>query len=295
MPLSFDELLAQKKIILLDGATGTLLQQFGLPLRQAPESWVLDNPAAIVRAAQAYIDAGSDIVLTCTFGGTTARLRDNGLEAHAFGINQRAAQLAKQAAGNRARVAGSIGPLGRLQLVIGGMSYAEAVDEFAAQAHALALGGVDQFEIESFSDLQEIAAAIEGVRQISALPICATMSFDTRGKTMTGISPTLAAKELTRLGVNALGANCGRGPWDVADIIAEMRRAEPNAILIAKPNAGIPELRDGKASYNIDPAQFAKLARDWQHAGARIMGGCCGSAPEHIHALRDARFAQPIV
>ena len=207
MPLSFDELLAQKKIILLDGATGTLLQQFGLPLRQAPESWVLDNPAAIVRAAQAYVDAGSDIVLTCTFGGTMARLRDNGLEAHAFGINQRAAQLAKQAAGNRARVAGSIGPLGRLQLVIGGMSYAEAVDEFAAQAHALALGGVDQFEIESFSDLQEIAAAIEGVRQISSLPICATMSFDTRGKTMTGISPTLAAKELTRLGVNALGAN----------------------------------------------------------------------------------------
>lgn len=287
MPRTLNDLLAEKRVILYDGATGTMLQQFGLPARQAPESWVLDNPAFVYTVAEAYVNAGSDIILTCTFGGTAARLADAELEAQAFEINQTAAQLAKEAARDRALVAGSIGPLGKLQLKIGGMTFAEAVDQFAAQAHALVLGGVDLFQVESFSDLDEIRAAIEGVRQVSTLPIFATMSFDTQGKTLLGITPTGAAKELWRLSVTAIGANCGSGPWDMAGILREMHAAAPNAMLIAKPNAGLPEMREGKATYSVDAARFATFARDWVRAGARIVGGCCGSTPKYIEALRE--------
>lgn len=173
------------------------------------------------------------------------------------------------------------------------MSYAEAVDQFAAQAQALAIGGVDLFQVESFSDLQEIQAAMEGVRQVSPLPILASMSFDTQGKTLVGITPTLAAKELSRLGAQGVGANCGHGPWDMASILQEMRAAMPHAILLAKPNAGIPELVDGKPTYALEPARFALLARDWVRAGARIIGGCCGSTPEYIRALRAEIVGTP--
>lgn len=286
--MKLDELVAQNRVLIHDGATGTFLQQLGLPIHQAPESWVLENPAAVFAAAEAYVNAGADIILTCTFGGTSARLQDalRGLAAHAYEINQRAAQLAAEAAKGRALVAGSMGPLGRLQLLLGGITYAEAVDQFAAQAQALALGGVEAFQIESFSDVQEIQAAIEGVRQVSNLPIIASMSFDTKGKTLTGITPTVAAKELTRLGASVVGANCGHGPWDMASILREMHAAAPSALLLAKPNAGIPELIDGAPTYTIEPARFALLGRDWVRAGARIVGGCCGSTPQIVQALR---------
>ncbi len=293
MPNKFEELLAQNRIIIHDGATGTFLQQLGLPLFQAPETWVLENPAMVYTAAESYVNAGADMILTCTFGGTEARLREAGLEARMCEINQRAAQLAQEASRGRALVAGSMGPLGRMQLTLGGMSYAEAVDQFAAQAHALALGGVDLFQIESFSDLQEIQAAIEGVRQVSSLPIIASMSFDTQGKTLLGITPMLAAKELARLGVNAIGANCGYGPWDVAGILREMHAAAPGAILLAKPNAGVPQIVDGVPTYPIDPTRFALFARDWVRIGARIIGACCGSTPKHIEALRAQLLGKP--
>lgn len=293
MPNKFEELLAQNRIIIHDGATGTFLQQLGLPLHQVPETWVLENPAMIYTAAEAYVNAGADMILTCTFGGTEARLREAGLEAQMLEINQRAAQLAQEASRGRALVAGSIGPLGRMQLTLGGMSYAEAVDQFAAQAHALSLGGVDLFQIESFSDLQEIQAAIEGVRQVSSLPIIASMSFDTQGKTLLGITPMLAAKELARLGVNAIGANCGKGPWEVAGILREMHAAAPGTLLLAKPNAGVPQIVDGVPTYPVDPARFALFARDWVRAGARIIGACCGSTPKHIEALRAQLLGKP--
>ncbi|MBI5034559.1 MAG: homocysteine S-methyltransferase family protein [Chloroflexi bacterium] len=286
MPPSFDRLFDHHRLVVLDGATGTLLQQFGMPLSHSPESWVLENPVAVYTAAEAYVNAGSDIILTCTFGGTVARLQESLLGDRAFEINQTAAKIAREATHGRALVAGSIGPLGRLQLTLGGMRYTEAVDQFAAQAQALVMGGVDLFEIESFSDLQEIQAAVEGVRQVSKLPIFATMSFDSQGKTLTGITPYAAAKMLAQLDVTAIGANCGRGPWDMAGIMREMVEAVPGMLLVAKPNAGLPEMVDGKPSYPVDPAKFAQFARDWIRAGARIVGGCCGSTPKHIEAIR---------
>jgi len=286
------DLLAQHRPILYDGATGTLLQQFGLPIGTAPETWVLEQPALVFAAAEAYVNVGAQIILTCTFGGTAARLRDAGLEDQAREVNQRAAQLAKEAARGRALVAGSIGPIGNLPLALIAMSYTEAVHQFADQARALAEGGVDLLQIESMSDLRETQAAIQGARSETDLPIFATMSFDTNGKTSVGVTPAQAAQELTRLGVTALGANCGHGPWDIAAILREMRDAVANAMLIAKPNAGTPMLSKDKAVYPVDPAHFALLARDWVRAGAKIIGGCCGTTPEYIAAIR-AEIGEP--
>jgi methionine synthase I (cobalamin-dependent) len=282
------ELLSQKTPIIYDGATGTFLQEMGLPMRRAPESWVLDQPASVFAAASAYVNAGAQIILTCTFGGTALRLLEAGLDAHANEINRRAAQLAKQAAEGHALVAGSIGPIGQLPLTLGTLTYQEAVEQFSNQARVLAEGGVDLFSIESMSDLAEMQAAIEGARRGADLPIFATMSFDTNGKTLTGITPTLAARDLMNSRVAAFGANCGRGPEDVVAILQEMRGAARDAVLIAKPNAGIPEIRAGKAVYHIPPARFAMFAREWMRAGARIIGGCCGTTPQYIAALRDA-------
>ena len=288
MAKTLTELLAQRTPILYDGATGTFLQEMGLPMRQAPESWVLEQPANVYAAAEAYVNAGAQIILTCTFGGTALRLLDAGLEAHAYEINHRAAELAKQAANGRALIAGSMGPIGRMPLALGAVTYAEAVDQFADQARALAEGGVDLFSIESMSDIAEMMAAIEGARRAADLPIFATMSFDTNGKTLLGITPTYAAIELTKAGVAAFGANCGRGPEDVAAILQEMRSAAYGAVLIAKPNAGIPEIRAGKAVYSTSPARMALFAREWVRSGAKIIGGCCGTTPQYIAAIREA-------
>ncbi len=288
MTLTLPELLVQRTPIIFDGATGTFLQEMGLPLRQAPESWVLDQPANVFAAAEAYVNAGSQIILTCTFGGTALRLLQAGLDARAYEINVRAAQLAKQAANGRALVAGSIGPLGQLPLMLGTLTYQEAVEQFADQARALSEGGVDLFSIESMSDISEIKAAIEGARRADDRPIFASMSFDTNGKTLAGITPTLAARELMNAPVAAFGANCGHGPEDVTAVLQEMRRATRDAVLIAKPNAGIPEIRTGKAVYNVPPARFAMFAREWIRADARIIGGCCGTNPQYIAAIHDA-------
>ena len=288
MAITLTALLTQKSPILYDGATGTFLQKMGLPLRSAPEKWVLDQPANVFAAASAYVNAGAQIILTCTFGGTALRLLEAGLDAHAYEINHRAAQLAKQAAEGRALVAGSIGPIGQLPLILGTLNYKEAVEQFADQARALADGGVDLFSIESMSDIGEMKAAIEGALRGANLPIFATMSFDTNGKTLTGITPTLAAHELLNARVAAMGANCGQGPEDVAAILQEMHAAARGAVLIAKPNAGIPEIRTGQVIYPIPPARFAMFAHDWARAGARIVGGCCGTTPQYIVAVRDA-------
>lgn len=284
--LTLRELLNQARPIIYDGATGTFLRKLGLPRGTAPESWVLDNAAMIFAAAEAYVNAGSQMILTCTFGGTEFRLREAGLGSQAYEINRRAAHLAKEAARDRALIVGDIGPLGYLALSWGTLSYTDAVAQFTAQAHALAEGGVDLFHIETMSDMKEVQAAIQGVRQASALPIFVTLSFDTQGKTLTGLTPAQAAQELIRWHVDAIGANCGSGPWEMAGILREMRRVASETPLIAKPNAGLPEHRANEIVYPVDPARFALLAREWVRTDAKIIGGCCGTTPEHIAALR---------
>ena len=285
MPLTLNELLNQSRPIVYDGATGTLLRNLGLPVGVAPENWVLDNAAMVFSAAEAYVNAGAQMILTCTFGGTEFRLREAGLELQAYEVNRQAAQLAKEAARGRALIVGDIGPLGYLALSLGALSYTEAVSQFTVQAEALIEGGVELFHIETMSDLKEVQAAIQGVRQASALPIFVTLSFDTQGKTLTGITPAQAAQELTRWKVDAIGANCGNGPWEMASILHEMHHVAPETPLIAKPNAGLPERRVNETVYPVDPARFALLARDWVRADAKIIGGCCGTTPEYIAAI----------
>ena len=287
MALTLSDLLNRSKPILYDGATGTFLQKLGLPADTPPENWVLNNAAMVFSAAEAYVNAGAQMILTCTFGGTAFRLREAGLELEAYAINRRAAQLAKEAARGRALVVGDIGPLGYLALSLGTLSYADAVRQFTAQAQALSDGGVDLFQIETMSDLKEMQAAIQGVRQASPLPIFVSLSFDTRGKTMLGIAPAQAALELAQWHVDAIGANCGNGPWETAGIVREMHLAAPETPLIAKPNAGLPESRAAQRVYPVDPSRFALFARDWVRAGAKIIGGCCGTTPEYITAIRE--------
>ena len=285
MPLTLSELLNKSRPIVYDGATGTFLRKLGLPVGAAPETWVLNNAAMVFSAAEAYVNAGAQMILTCTFGGTEFRLREAGLELQAYEINRQAAQLAKEAARGRALIVGDIGPLGYLALSLGALSYTEAVSQFTVQAEALGEGGVDLFHIETMSDLKEMQAAIQGVRQASALPIFVTLSFDTQGKTLTGTMPAQAAQELTRWKVAAIGANCGNGPWETANILREMHRVAPETPLIAKPNAGLPERRANETVYPVDPARFALLVRDWVRADAKIIGGCCGTTPEYIAAI----------
>ncbi len=287
MRLTLSELLARHKTILYDGATGSLLQEYGLPIGVAPEKWVLENPVQVYLAVEAYVRAGAQIVLTCTFGGTAYRLLEAGLDAHAAEINRRAAELAREAAGDRALVAGSIGPLGQLALVFTGQTFEDAVEQFAAQTRALVEGGVDLIAIESMSDLEEVRAAVQGVREVTDRPVLCTLSFDTGRKTLLGVPPALAARELAPLHLDAIGANCGSGPEEMAAILQEMRSAAPDAVLIAKPNAGLPVVRDGRAVYDMDPERFAHYAREWVTAGARIVGGCCGTTPRYVEVMRS--------
>jgi len=292
MRLPILERLAAGEVLIADGATGTMLQAAGLPAGTPGEAWVLERPEEIVRLHRAYVEAGSQIILTTTFGGTRARLKAAGLDVQVEEINRRASELAREAAGADLYVAGDIGPTGEMMAPLGKLAYAAAVELFAEQAQALAAGGADAVVIETMSDLNEAKAAVEGARQGCDLPIFCTFSFDTHGRTSMGVSPAQAAAAMAGLGVPAIGANCGRAPEELLDILPQMRAAAPNAYLIAKPNAGIPRLVQRQVVYDATPEHMAELACRYVELGARIVGACCGSSPAHIAAIasviRDA-------
>ncbi len=285
---TFLERLSQPGILIADGATGTQLQRAGLPAGAAPERWNLKNPDAVTWLHRSYLDAGADVILTNTFGGSRIRLERDGLAEKTVQVNKAAAALARQAALEGQLVFGDMGPTGLLLEPLGPLSHADAVSAFAEQAGALAAGGVDAILIETMSDLNEAKAALEGARQACDLPVLVTMSFDTRGRTMMGVKPAAAARELWALGVAAVGANCGRTLSETLAAIQEMRQAVPEAVLMAKPNAGLPRI-DGEAlTYDVTPEVMAEWAQQFATQGVRIFGGCCGSTPAHIRAAADA-------
>ena len=291
MPRNIVDFLHRPGVVVTDGATGTMLQTLGLPPGAAPEEWVLSEPDKIRALYRAYVDAGSDIFLTCTFGGSRPRLAAAGLAEHLAEINRRAAELGREvadAAGRPVFVAGDIGPTGQLMAPMGPLTYDQAVEVFAEEAAALAAGGADLIQIETMSDLAEIRAAVEGTRRATDLPIFATMSFDSHGRTMMGVRPAQAAEALLAAGATAVGANCGRGLDEMEPVIRDMHAAFPEAWLIAKPNAGMPRLEDGEIVYDLGPEEFAAYARRFVELGARIIGGCCGSTPEHIRLVAAA-------
>ena len=275
--------------ILADGAMGTMLFLNGLQFGDPPEVWNLTQPEVIRRIQRGYLEAGSRILLTNTFGGNRLRLGLHRLESRVDELNQTAAILLRsevEAAGNRALVAGDIGPSGAIMAPMGTLDYDEAVDVFAEQAAALVHGGVDLIWIETMSDLTEIKAAIQGVRQVApGIPLIATMTFDTRGRTMMGVTPEQAVEALAAWGADAIGGNCGNGPDELLPVITKMRAVAPDVLLVSKSNAGMPELIDMRAVYRASPETMAGAAVEMQAAGARIVGACCGSTPDHLRAM----------
>lgn len=285
-------------IVILDGATGTQLQRMKLPAGMAPELWNLQNPDKVKLHYRAFIDAGSDAILTNSFGGTRPRLDMEGSGHLTHDINVAAARLAREVAGDRVLVLGSMGPTGLLMEPMGELTYEKAVDYFAEQAAALAEGGVDGLHVETMSDLQEAKAAVAGAHRASSLPVTVTMSFDMHGRTMMGVRPEEAVRELWGMDVLAVGVNCGRTLEENLVAVTAMRRAMPEATLIAKPNAGLPRMEDTvEAVYDVTPEIMADYARKFGAVGIKMLGGCCGSTPEHISAIKAALkdFELPVV
>ena len=239
----------------------------------------------------AYLEAGADLILTCTFGGTRARLEHSGFANRVTEINHRAVEIARQAAAGRAYVAGDIGPLGQFLAPIGTLTSDEAIAMFAEQATALVEAGVDVLYIETMSAMEEMQAAVEAAQQAAAarnLPIFATFSFDHHGRTNMGVSPEQAARAFVDWQLTAFGANCGATLEMTHEAIASMHAAAPRAWLIAKPNAGIPHTVGDNVIYDATPEHMAIAARRFIDLGVRVVGGCCGSTPAHIAAIAAA-------
>ena len=277
--------------LLADGATGTMLQALGLEAGLAPEVWVMQQPDQIRALHRGYVDAGSDLILTCTFGGTRFRLAEHGLGDQVRAVNRRAAQLAREVAGEHVFVAGDLGPTGQLLQPLGPLTPEEVAGAYAEQARGLAEGGADFFLIETMSDLGEARAAIEGARRAGDLSLICSFSFDTHGRTMMGIKPETAAAELGPL-VEGIGANCGQDPAEYVGFMRAMARAlsdaAPDSILWAKPNAGLPHLVDDDVVYDATPDDMARVARQLREAGSQVIGGCCGTTPAHVAAMATA-------
>jgi len=285
---SLRDRLKEDKILIADGATGTFLQKAGLPAGSVPERWNTENPDTIRQMHQAYVDAGSDLILTNTFGGNRFRLGRDGLQEQVQQANAAAVKLAKEAAGDRAMVLGDIGPTGELLEPLGTLTYAAAVEAFAEQAAALANAGVDGLLAETMSSLDEAKAVVEGVQRVSELPLLVTFSFDTKGRTMMGLDPVQAAETIWAMGVDAVGANCGRTLTENLEAITKMRQALPQATLMAKPNAGLPHVENQEIVYDVTPEIMAEYAHKFAALKVSVLGGCCGSTPQHIRAIAVA-------
>ena len=292
----FLELLGRGEPILADGSMGTMLMSAGLLFGDPPEEWNVnagrrDRVRAVHRG---YLDAGSQIILTNSFGGNPFRLKLHNLQDRVFELNRAAAELARMEAGTIAVVAGSIGPSGELFQPMGALEWDAAVEGFAAQAAGLAAGGADVLWVETMSDLQEVRAAVAGARRGAPdLPVVATMTFDTRGFTMMGVSPADAVAALEELDLAAIGGNCGNGPAEIEGVIQGMRQANADLPLVAKSNAGMPQIVDDQAVYSGTPAVMADYAARVRALGATIIGACCGSTPAHLRAMDEALRTGP--
>lgn len=277
--------LLENEIIILDGATGTELQKRGMPSDVCPEEWVSRNPGAIKEVQQEYMNAGSKIVYSCTLGANRAKLSKYGLSERVVELNRVLAGISKEVAGDQCLVAGDIGPTGRLIEPMGDMEFEECVQIFKEQVKGLIEGGVDLFVIETMMDIQEARAALIAVRESCSLPVMVSMSYDKSGRTMMGTDPVTALITLQSLGADAVGCNCSTGPAQMLELIEKIR---PYAIvpLIAKPNAGLPRLVDGKTVFDMGAEEFGSFAEKFAKAGVSLLGGCCGTTPEHISRLR---------
>lgn len=285
--------LCREKILFLDGATGTNLQRAGMPTGVCPEAWILDHPDVLIQLQRDYFEAGSDIVLAPTFTSNRIKLEEYGLADEIERMNHCLVALSREAAGNRGFVAGDMTMTGRQLAPMGDMEFEELVDIYREQAGYLVDAGVDLFVIETMMSLNECRAALLAVREVCDLPVLVTLSFNEDGRTLFGTDAKTAMVVLQSLGADAVGVNCSAGPEQMAALVADMK-AYANIPVIAKPNAGMPEIADRHTVYRMTPEEFAAEAMLLLEAGAGILGGCCGTTPEHIRALKNAVNGHPV-
>ena len=293
MNTALSDLIAEKGVLLADGATGTNLFEMGLEAGGAPELWNEDKPENIRRLHQGFVDSGSDIILTNSFGGTRHRLKLHNAEARVFELNKRAAELAREVADTVERtviIAGSVGPTGELLAPLGTLTFDDAIAAFSEQMEGLKAGGVDVLWIETMSSKEEIQAAALAATKAD-LPYVVTASFDTAGRTMMGLLPSEIPQVTTETEAAnpiAVGANCGVGASDLLSSVLDMTQANPDVIVVAKANCGIPQIKGDAVEYTGTPElmhDYTKLAID---SGAKIIGGCCGTSCEHLASMRLA-------
>lgn len=291
-------LLAKRPWLLADGATGTNLFNMGLQSGDAPELWNETHPHNITTLYKGAVDAGSDIFLTNSFGGNASRLKLHNAESRVHDLNRMAAEIGREvadASGRDVVVAGSVGPTGEIMSPMGTLTYARAVEMFHEQAEGLKAGGADVLWVETISAAEEFRAAAEAFA-MADMPWCGTMSFDTAGRTMMGLTSSELVKLVAKIPNKPLGfgANCGVGASDLMRTVLGFAAAGPELPIIAKGNAGIPKYVDGHIHYDGTPelmGEYAVLARD---AGARIIGGCCGTMPEHLKVMRETLETRPV-
>jgi len=297
MTNAFIAMLDSHDVILADGATGTNLFNMGLQAGDAPEMWNTDEPAKITALYRGAVDAGSDLFLTNTFGGNASRMKLHGAERRVRELNRVGAELGRNLADKTARpviVAGSVGPTGEIMQPVGSLSHELAVEMFHEQAEGLKEGGADVLWLETISAPEEYRAAAEAFG-LADMPWCGTMSFDTAGRTMMGVTSSDMVQLVESLDNPplAFGANCGTGASDILRTVLGFAAQGTERPIIAKGNAGIPKYVDGHIHYDGTPALMADYAVMARDCGAKIIGGCCGTMPDHLEKMREALDTRP--
>ena len=286
--------LVKKGPVLLDGATGTNLQKAVMPVGVCPEQWILENSEVLIDLQKRYVEAGTDILFAPTFTASRIKLKEYGLEDHLEEMNRKLVALSKEAAkGTNALVAGDLTMTGEQLYPLGDLMFEDLVDVYKEQAKIIAEAGADLFVVETMMSLQECRAAVLAIREVCDLPVMVSLTYNEDGRTLYGTDPVTAVVVMQSLGADAVGMNCSTGPEAMLEPIAKM--AEYAAIpLLAKPNAGMPELIDGQTVFNVEPEEFAEVGKKLVEEGAAIIGGCCGTTPEHIRALKEAVKGIPV-
>lgn len=279
--------LTAERVVLLDGATGTNLQKAGMPVGVCPEQWILENPQVLVELQRRYVEAGTDILFAPTFTANRIKLEEYGLQDQLEEMNRSLVELSREAAGGKAYIAGDLTMTGEQLYPLGELQFEELVDVYKEQVQAILAAGVDLFVVETMMSLQECRAAVLAIRELCDLPVMVSLTYNEDGRTLYGTDPATAVAVLQSLGADAVGMNCSTGPEAMYEPMAQM--AEYAVIpLLAKPNAGMPELEDGKTVFRVEPEEFAAAGKELVKKGAGILGGCCGTTPEHIRALKEA-------
>lgn len=286
--MKISDKLKNKNVLVSDGAWGTFLYKKGLSVREAPESWNESRPEDVFDVAKAYVDAGADMILTNSFGGSRLKLKQYGLEDKAYALNKAAAEISRKAAGESVLVLGSIGPTGKM-IMMGDTTAEELYDVFKEQAKALEDGGADAIVVETMSDMDEAVQAIKASKENTNLEVICTFTFEktpqNEYRTMMGVGPADYVGALKDAGADIIGANCGNGTAGMIEIVKQIRSVDQEIPVLVHANAGLPQMVAGNTVFPESPDEMAGQILDLIAAGANIVGGCCGTTPEHIRRI----------